>query len=45
MQALISTVSHSRDFCFLGVFVQLSRAEQLLKARAVLVMEQPQSWV
>lgn len=45
MQALISTVSHSRDFCFLGVFVQVSRAEQLLKARAVLVMEQPQSWV
>lgn len=36
MQPLISMVSHSRDFCFPGVFVQVSRAEQLLKARAVL---------
>lgn len=36
MQPFISTVSHKRDFCLLGVFVQVSRAEQLLEARAVL---------
>lgn len=36
MQPLISTVSHNGDFCFLGVFAQASRAEQLLEAGAVL---------